>query len=253
MPDDKTPNGDGVSPEDDKQDDNNVTVDRAELEGLREKAKRIETLDGYAKEANMDDAEAYFSTLEDHVFNQQNKSDDKPTEPDTTNKAVTPKAEENNPPITGLTKEQELTISQATHAANNALLQVQFADYEREQFRLPEKDRSPAKKSDLMKSITGAESGVIVGLARNKYDGNVFKAANYVHLLNEGISIARKEGADSEAAKINAAASAAAPANSGRIPTPGEAPTPEEKALAENKKLADEIAPNHAADYVMPN
>lgn len=136
---------------------------------------------------------------------------------------------------------------QAQQTANTTALAVQYQEFKDLQRDLPEDQRSSLTKAELQKMIMSeTDQPTIMAVARKKFDNNVYVAANYIHALmnaDDLITKAKKEGADSEAAKEAARNSAQLPGNSGRMAEPT-AKTPQEKAQEENDRLADKIAPD---------
>lgn len=233
-----------------KQDDSQITVDKAELETLKAQAGRMEDLDKIAKEASNDGedltTETYLTLLEDHVYNDPNKKSDPEPEkkpavtPDPEKSKVTPTPDPN-------AEEAKRLALQAQQTANTTALAVQYQEFKDLQRDLPEDQRSSLTKAELQKMIMSeTDQPTIMAVARKKFDNNVYVAANYIHALmnaDDLITKAKKEGADSEAAKEAARNSAQLPGNSGRMAEPT-AKTPQEKAQEENDRLADEIAPD---------
>lgn len=243
-------NDEGVS----KQEESKVEdfgIDRAEFERLQAQDARIKKLDGYAEDAStpespVENAEAYVGILEDTAFAKEDKPKEEPP------KEPAKKTEKPNEAIETLKAESEESKKialQAQTTANNTELRVQYAQFKLNQDNKPEEERSPATREELIKIITGPDRGHLGSLASEKFDGNVWDAANYIFTIHEGAEASRKAGAASEVAKANAIASASIPGNRGRVADPI-TKTPEEKAEEANKELADEIAPD--TEYVMP-
>ena len=248
----KASTNEGIKTEDGQQkaDDSQASVDKAELEQLRAQAGRMDGLDKIAKEASNDGeelkAEDYVNLLEDHVYRESTaKPEPKPEEkPAAPTEPAKPEATP-NPDI----EEAKRMALQSQQTSNTTMLAVQFADFREMQRELPEDQRSSLGKNDLNKIIMSKEDqATVMHVAKNKFDNNVYAAANYIHALTHGEDLlkkAREDGANSEAAKELARVSAQLPGNVGRVAEPT-TDTPEQKRQKENDRLADDIAPDTA-------
>lgn len=224
--------------------DDQATIDKAELEQLREKAERIDALDVIAREAERDKAETYLADLEDAippptpepvpkpVPNGDKKKDDKTPEP----------------VATQLDPQLMEQFKQGQQMTMQALIKMHQVEFDAAQRALPEEERSTVKIAELEKILRGPESGLVAKIAP-KFGGNLFAAANHIHNVEHGTKAARKEGAASEAA-TNAAAVGSGLPTGGKTAEPTGTPTPQEAAVAENAKKANEIYSD--AKYVYP-
>lgn len=217
--------------------DNKPAIDEAELEILREKAGRMDVLDGAAVEAGRDRIETYFEDLETFATDKINKETPKPASPDPSGdkpdaKAPDPVAAQPDPQLMEQLKQgQQLTMQ--------ALIKTHQVEFDASQRVLPEEERSTVKTAELEKMLRGPESGLVAKIAP-KFGGNLFAAANHIHNVEHGNVAARKAGAASEAA-TNTAANTSGLSTGGATAEPKGPPTPEEAAVAENAKRADEI------------
>ena len=230
----------------DKANENEATVDKAELERLKAADERLVELDKYATEAGMENAEEYQSTLEDMAYDKKLAEDKKAAviEPKKVEKTDDSKTDDSAALFESFNKK----INDGNLASLQAVLEAQWTAWIVAQAEVPVEQRSKATRTELTKLVRGAESPVITSIAQKKFEGNVFAAANYVNRLNQGTEEARKEGADSATALANAA-------NSADLPTGGKTAIPsnltaDEKVAARQKELADDIAAD--TPYVMP-
>lgn len=239
-----------------KADDSQTSVDKAELERLKANDARMSDLDRIAKEASTEDetlkAEDYLNHLEDAYYEQsQAKPETKQETKTEESKTAEPTKAEVTPTPDPNAEEAKRIALQSQQNSNTALLAVQYSEYRDSQRDLPEDQRSSLTKADLQKMIMSREDQpTITAVAKKKFDGNFYAAANYIHALmnaDDLITKARKEGANSEAAKEAARVSAQLPGNVGRVAEP-ENKSAVQKAQEENDRQADLIAPD--TEYV---
>lgn len=217
--------------------DENVTIDRAELEQLRATNTRMVNLDAYAKEAEIDTAEEYLEVLEEAAYT-------KPTTPEPTPTTPTPV-----PTPSGIDPNVQKQLDAAKRASAQAFLAAQTVAFNTAQSNLPEVERSPFSEKELLKIINNPDTSGLVMRSASKFNGNVFAAANYIATIDKGVAKAHEAGAAVATAKANAAATA-------NLQTGGATPEPtsmtaEQKAQAEQDKAADAIASDDAP-YEMP-
>ena len=190
------------------------TVSEDELQGLREKAARLDKMDEIAKEMFHDNSEDYMDTLEQNMAeNTTTSAPDKPPE-----KPAAPAAPANNP-------EYDKVISQV--AQNNAAtaMEAQWTGFQVHQMGKEEKERSSSTREDLLTILKSPKGLVIKEMAAKDpdHEGNLFLAAEYFSKMTQGPSAERKAGADAEKA-LNAAKTTASLEQGVAIPTlePGE-------------------------------
>lgn len=222
--------------------DNQVPVDRAELERLQQAEARIKKLDEIAAEAKCPNAEDYFDAMEQELY--KSGGDENPANgaPSAT-KPQAPAAPASTPAAQagGLSDADKRRLDESDMRSSASYVQSQRLEWQIEQNALPEDERSTATPEELLKMIRGPKSQII-GASAQAYGGNIFKAAAALYSLEHGVASARKAGAAAEKAK--AAAAATANLDPGGTTAEPAAKTPEEKRAELNKQEADKIAPD---------
>ena len=214
-----------------------VQISKAELEALQVKASRIDDLDRVAREAELDNAEAYIDTVEAIAYD---KIDGKATE-----SPATPEEPKSTPPApAGLSEAEKAMLENTNRSSSAALITSQYLEFNFEQSKLEEGERTTHSRDDLMKVVSGPEGALALRLAP-KFNGNLIAAANHILNVDKGIPAAREAGAATAAALENSkATSELEPAGPNR---PSNEPlSPEEQQAQMNKQLADDIVPDDA-------
>lgn len=217
--------------------DNQVPVDRAELERLQKAEARIKKLDESLVDTEFSTIESYVEGLEVKEWEKSQAdnepSDDAPTE----TKSAAPVTS----PTTGLSDADKKMLKETNQASVTAVIEAQKTAWEMRQGNLPEDQRCTAPVEELLKIMYGPKAQLIAASAR-AYGGNYFETAAALYDLEHGVASARKAGAAAEKAK--AAAAATANLDPGGTTAEPAAKTPEEKRAELNKQEADKIAPD---------
>ena len=213
-----------------------ASIDKAELESLREQAARVDKLDREAKEAGFNDIEDWGETVEEYYTNEmQNEKKTPPVE-----KPIEQKPEPANAPPDNSAMEQRIAAIERQNA--QIFLNSQYAEFQSDQKDLPEDDRNSFSKKELM-GIVQKKGRILMDIA-NDTDGNIFRAASDYLGFKGGTKKAQEKGAASEAAKSKARETARIP-GSGKVADPTTT-TPDEKKQQYNKEAADDIAEDDA-------
>ncbi len=222
-------------------DETKTSVDRAELDRLKQKGTDFDKLDHIAKAADFNSPKEYLESLED-------KNWDKLQEAVTTEE----KKEEKKEPEKTEAKPvlDDTRFEQMQQGNNQAILASQWATYRLDQSDLAKDDRSKMTKEQMDKLIYDPSTNMMIGKLAGRFSGNIYAAANHYLNIDNATEKARKEGADTQKALDSAAASTQL--GTGGKPKDPEKKTPEEKAADDNQQRADEIMEDHKYEYTGP-
>lgn len=215
-------------------DESKTSIDRAELDKLKQKAADFEELEHIAKAADFDTPKAHLENLENENWD---KLDTAVTNEE---KKIEAEKKTEGKPTTGISDEK---VQQMQQSNNNAILASHWTDFRIDQGDLAKEDRSSVTRKEMDKLIYSESTGIMIGKLAQNFSGNLYAAANHYLNIDDATKKARQEGADTQKAIDNAAASTEL--GTGGKPKEIEAKTPEEKAAEDNQKRADEIYPDH--------
>ena len=218
-----------------------VTIDRAELETLRQQSEQFGKIAARAKEADYEDVTQYTSDLETELQRFYAKEEEMNAQPEAkpeVKSEVKPKEQS----TVGLSDEQLKMIQANDLRAAQAFLQSQKTEYKLAQMSLPEEKRTNITDNELLKVINDRSLQPLVRNLAGKFDGNVYAAAAHYLTVAQGIEAARQEGKDTQAA-IEAAVGSASLGTGGKVADVSNK-SAEEKAAEFNKQAADDIAPD---------
>lgn len=222
-------------------DETKTSIDRAELDRLRQKGTDFDKLDHIAKAADFNSPKEYLENLEDSNWD---KLQNAVTTEEKKEEKKEPESKEVKPVV------EDTKYQQIQQGNTQAILASQWATYRLDQADAPKEDRSTVTKTEMDKLIYDPSTNIMIGKLAQKFDGNVYAAANHYLTITDATEKARKEGANTQKALDNAAASTEL-GTGGQIKEP-EKKTPEQKAADENQQRADEIMPDHKYEYSGP-
>ena len=212
-----------------------VTIDRAELETLRQQSEQFGKIAARAKEADYEDAGQYTADLEAELQRFYAKEEE-----------VKPEVKEVKPVVkstsVGLSEDDNKRISASDLRSTHAFLQSQKVEYKFAQMQLPVDKRTQVTDPELLKVINDPNLQPLVRNLAGKFDGNVYAAAAHYLTIEKGIETARQQGKDTQAA-IEAAVGSASLGTGGKVADVSNK-TAEERATEFNKQAADDIAPD---------
>lgn len=214
-----------------------VTIDRAELETLRQQSEQFGKIAARAKEADYEDAGQYTTDLEAELQRFYAKEEEMNAQPE-----AKPEVKPKEQSTVGLSDEQLKMIQANDLRAAQAFLQSQKTEYKLAQMSLPEEKRTNITDNELLKVINDRNLQPLVRNLAGKFDGNVYAAAAHYLTVAQGIEAARQEGKDTQAA-IEAAVGSASLGTGGKVADVSNK-SAEEKAAEFNKQAADDIAPD---------
>lgn len=170
------------------EDQNEVTISKADLEALKANDARLKKLDSIAAEAELQTAEEYLEVLEDETvtLRRQVQSTAKPIEPDNSDPEKPEKPEKSDKPVVdeSFTKE----ISRLDRASSQAAIESHMANYRVIEISKPEEQRHSYTRDQLEKVLQN-EGPVVASLMQKKpgLERNMFAAAAYLLDVQSGV------------------------------------------------------------------
>ena len=231
----------------DKQDSNVVQIDRTEYDRLVEDAKEMGEYRDLAKDADMEFKD-YFELLEDKKFKEFEAKVETETKTEKKEEAGTQSSDSTPAENEEITQLKTL-LNQAQAQGNYNRVELDWLAFQAEQNALPEEERSPFTKKDVINLLAKPDGKLAVSIA-GAHDNNIVKAANHILTVNKGVVKARQVGAEEERKKQTSATTS-------KLPTGGttktEHPeTKEEKEKKEMDALLDDTCGKDDVPYEMP-
>lgn len=163
--------------------ENEIAIDRAELEALKVKATSIDAFEDDAKTLGFTDFNEYRAFLEEkklaEIDGQQTPT--VPTTP-TTPQVSTPTVPPANTPTTmGLSQEDLAMIDRANRMSANSFIKSDWLEFKLQQSERPEDERSVSTKEELTAMIQGPMGESVARAAQDaEHGGNLFSAAAFM-------------------------------------------------------------------------
>lgn len=222
--------------------ENEIAIDRAELEALKVKATSIDAFEEDAKTLGFTDFEEYRAFLEEKKLTEIDgqPAPTTPTTPTPTEASIPATSSTDAPAAMGLSKDDIAMIDRANRMSANSFIKSDWLEFKLQQSERPEDERSMSTKEELTAMIQGPMGESIARAAQDaEHGGNLFSAAAFIKDTpknsKELIALANKRveaiKAAKETANINTSTSVTTIPAAGNKQSAGEA-------------LANLIAPN---------
>jgi hypothetical protein len=225
-------------------------IDRAAFEEATQKAKSLDELNAEAKENGFESFKEYTDFLLEELYNKEQESktaeEEKKVEkpPESQPKVDDQSAAEIaalKETVANLQQQSAYGIALSQHSSYEAAQKLlKDSSYEAAQKLLKEEEQNGYSKDDLDKIVFGVSGQLAKSLALDKtkgFNGNLYEAAAYIKRMEDGVPAIRKTGAQAEANRNKAEASAFSDPG-------GKVPAEEEKTYSQEQ--ADLIAPDDA-------
>lgn len=163
--------------------ENEIAIDRAELEALKVKATSIDAFEDDAKTLGFTDFNEYRAFLEEKKLAEIDgqRVPTTPTTP-TTPQASTPTTPSANIPTTmGLSQDDLAMLDRANRMSANSFIKADYLEFKLQQSEKPEEERSTSTKEELTAMIQGPMGESVARAAQDaEHGGNLFSAAAFM-------------------------------------------------------------------------